>query len=159
MAAAARRPDPARDAPASRGRALRRVQAPRAERPSLPLLPPVEARAYDHEVRGRVLDLIEHTPADELFTAGMVVQYDEQHDETMLAMLELRERPRDAGAAADQAAGAACSSWVVAGATGGAGRTGPPRRKRQLRAPRTRTTIGITIVGCRALTKPWVKTS
>src|SRR5258707_15391023 len=43
---------------------------PRAERPSLPLLPPVEARANDHEVRGRVLDLIEHTPADELFTAG-----------------------------------------------------------------------------------------
>ena len=30
---------------------------PRAERPSPPLLP-VEARAYDHEVRGRVLDLI-----------------------------------------------------------------------------------------------------
>jgi gamma-glutamyl hercynylcysteine S-oxide synthase len=28
---------------------------PRAERPSLPLLPPVEARAYDHEVRGRSL--------------------------------------------------------------------------------------------------------
>ena len=66
---------------------------PRADRPSLPLLPPVEARAYDHEVRGRVLDLIEHTPADELFTAGMVVRHDEQHDETMLAMLELRERP------------------------------------------------------------------
>jgi gamma-glutamyl hercynylcysteine S-oxide synthase len=38
--------DPARprDAPARGGRALRRVQAPRAERPSLPLLPPVEAR-------------------------------------------------------------------------------------------------------------------
>jgi len=63
---------------------------PRAERPSLPLLPPVEARAYDHEVRGRVLDLIEHTPADELFTAGMVVQHEEQHDETMLATLQLR---------------------------------------------------------------------
>jgi gamma-glutamyl hercynylcysteine S-oxide synthase len=66
---------------------------PRADRPSLPLLPPVEARAYDHEVRGRVLDLIEHTPADELFTAGMVVQHDEQHDETMLATLELRQMP------------------------------------------------------------------
>jgi formylglycine-generating enzyme required for sulfatase activity len=63
---------------------------PRAERPSLPLLPPVEARAYDHEVRGRVLDLIEHTPADELFTAGMVVQHEEQHDETMLATLRRR---------------------------------------------------------------------
>jgi gamma-glutamyl hercynylcysteine S-oxide synthase len=66
---------------------------PRAERPSLPLMPPVEARAYDHEVRGRVLDLIERTPADDLFTAGMVVQHEEQHDETMLATLQLRQGP------------------------------------------------------------------
>ena len=66
---------------------------PRAERPQLPLLPPVEARAYDHEVRGRVLDLIERTPADDLFTAGMVVQHEEQHDETMLATLQLRQGP------------------------------------------------------------------
>ena len=34
---------------------------PRAERPTLPLLPPAEARAYAHEVRGRVLDLVERT--------------------------------------------------------------------------------------------------
>ena len=66
---------------------------PRAERPALPLLPPVEARAYDHEVRGRVLDLIERTAADDLFTAGMVVQHEEQHDETMLATLQLRQGP------------------------------------------------------------------
>ncbi len=33
----------------------------RADRPRLPLLPPVEARAYDYEVRGRVLDLLERT--------------------------------------------------------------------------------------------------
>jgi gamma-glutamyl hercynylcysteine S-oxide synthase len=66
---------------------------PRAERPRLPLLPPVEARAYDHEVRGRVLDLIERTPADDLFTAGMVVQHEEQHDETMFATLQLRQGP------------------------------------------------------------------
>src|ERR1700723_3146111 len=32
---------------------------PRAERPTLPLLTPSEARRYGHEVRGRVLDLIE----------------------------------------------------------------------------------------------------
>jgi iron(II)-dependent oxidoreductase len=32
---------------------------PRAERPSLPLLAPGEARGYGHEVRGRVLDLLE----------------------------------------------------------------------------------------------------
>jgi gamma-glutamyl hercynylcysteine S-oxide synthase len=66
---------------------------PRAERPSLPLMPPVEARAYDREVRGRVLDLIERTAADDLFTAGMVVQHEEQHDETMLATLQLRQGP------------------------------------------------------------------
>ncbi len=66
---------------------------PRAERPGLPLLPPVEARAYDHEVRGRVLDVIERTPPDDLFTAGMVVQHEEQHDETMFATLQLRQGP------------------------------------------------------------------
>jgi gamma-glutamyl hercynylcysteine S-oxide synthase len=66
---------------------------PRAERPSLPLLPPTDARAYDHEVRGRVLDLIGRTPEQELFTAGMVVQHEEQHDETMLATLQLRQGP------------------------------------------------------------------
>jgi iron(II)-dependent oxidoreductase len=65
-------------------------QHPRAERPTLPLLPPVEARAYCHEVRGRALDLLERTPAEDLFTAGMVVQHEEQHDETMYATLQLR---------------------------------------------------------------------
>ncbi len=65
----------------------------RADRPSLPLLPPVEARAYDHEVRGRVLDLLERTPEEDLFTAGMVVQHEDMHDETMLAALQLRQGP------------------------------------------------------------------
>jgi gamma-glutamyl hercynylcysteine S-oxide synthase len=68
-------------------------QHPRAERPTLPLLPPVEARAYCHEVRGRALDLLERIPADDLFTAGMVVQHEEQHDETMYATLQLRQGP------------------------------------------------------------------
>jgi gamma-glutamyl hercynylcysteine S-oxide synthase len=66
---------------------------PRAERPSLPLLPPTDARAYDHEIRGRVLDLIERTPEEDLFPAGMVVQHEEQHDETMYATLQLRQGP------------------------------------------------------------------
>jgi len=65
----------------------------RAERPALPLLPPVEARAFNYEVRGRVLDLIERTPEEDLFTAGMVVQHEEQHDETMYATLQLRSGP------------------------------------------------------------------
>jgi len=66
---------------------------PRAERPSLPLMPPIEARAYDYEVRGRVLDLLERTPDEDLFTAAMVVQHEEQHDETMFATLQLRQGP------------------------------------------------------------------
>ncbi|HEY7325187.1 MAG TPA: ergothioneine biosynthesis protein EgtB [Streptosporangiaceae bacterium] len=66
---------------------------PRAARLSLPLLPPVEARAYDYEVRGRVLDLLERTADEDLFTAAMVVQHEEQHDETMLATLQLRQGP------------------------------------------------------------------
>lgn len=65
----------------------------RADRPALPLLPPVEARTFNHEVRGRVLDLLERTAADDLFTAAMVVQHEEQHDETMFATLQLRQGP------------------------------------------------------------------
>ncbi|MDT4915567.1 MAG: gamma-glutamyl hercynylcysteine S-oxide synthase [Pseudonocardiales bacterium] len=67
----------------------------RAERPALPLLPPVAARQYCSEVRGRVVDLLERTPDDpvELFAAGMVVQHEQQHDETMLATLQLRQGP------------------------------------------------------------------
>ena len=65
----------------------------RADRPALPLMPPVQARAYGHEVRGRVLDLLERTPEDDLFPAGMVVQHEEMHDETMLATLQLRAGP------------------------------------------------------------------
>jgi iron(II)-dependent oxidoreductase len=65
----------------------------RADRPALPLLPPVEARAFNYEVRGRVFDLLERTPEEDLFTAGMVVQHEEQHDETMYATLQLRQGP------------------------------------------------------------------
>lgn len=67
----------------------------RVDRPSLPLLPPIAAREFCHEVRGAVLDLLERTPDDPeaLFTAGMVVQHEQQHDETMLATLQLRSGP------------------------------------------------------------------
>jgi iron(II)-dependent oxidoreductase len=70
-------------------------QHARADRPSLPLLPPVEARAFCSEVRGRVLDALARIPDDprELFAAGMVVQHEQQHDETMLATLQLRHGP------------------------------------------------------------------
>jgi gamma-glutamyl hercynylcysteine S-oxide synthase len=78
---------------------------PRAKRPSLPLLTPSEARRYGHEVRGRVLDLIEKVrlPAGGFgadltgpgsgFAFGMVAQHEAQHDETMLATHQLRSGP------------------------------------------------------------------
>ena len=69
---------------------------PRAQRPTLPLLAPREARAYGHEVRGRVLDLLDKArfggtrlTADG-FGFGMVAQHEAQHDETMLATHQLR---------------------------------------------------------------------
>jgi gamma-glutamyl hercynylcysteine S-oxide synthase len=74
---------------------------PRSERPTLPLLPPGEARAYGHEVRGRVLDLLDRARfSDSAFAAspqvgdtfafGMVVQHEVQHDETMLITHQIR---------------------------------------------------------------------
>jgi gamma-glutamyl hercynylcysteine S-oxide synthase len=79
---------------------------PRAERPTLPLLTPAEARRYGYEVRGRALDIIEKTPlgaehgfggafsgAGAGFAFGMVAQHEVQHDETMLATHQLRLGP------------------------------------------------------------------
>ncbi|MGK5553014.1 ergothioneine biosynthesis protein EgtB [Actinomadura kijaniata] len=70
---------------------------PRAERPSLPLLPPEEARAYISTVRAKVLDSlgrVRFDPREPLtaggFVYGMVVQHEHQHDETMLATHQLR---------------------------------------------------------------------
>jgi iron(II)-dependent oxidoreductase len=69
---------------------------PRAERPSLPLLPPGEARAYAREVRGRVLDLVESATFTGTrllagaFAFGMIAQHEQQHDETMLITHQLR---------------------------------------------------------------------
>jgi iron(II)-dependent oxidoreductase len=72
---------------------------PRSERPTLPLLLPDEARKYGHEVRGRVLDLLDRIRFDETelltggFAFGMVVQHEVQHDETMLITHQLRTGP------------------------------------------------------------------
>src|SRR6266540_230306 len=69
---------------------------PRAERPTLPLLPPAQARSYVSEVRGRVLDLLEHAPlagrplVADGFAFGMIAQHEQQHDETMLITHQLR---------------------------------------------------------------------
>ena len=75
---------------------------PRPNRPALPLLGPAEARRYIAEVRGRVVDTLDRfapempAPRPLLaggFVYGMVVQHEHQHDETMLATLQLMARP------------------------------------------------------------------
>ncbi|MCX4672074.1 ergothioneine biosynthesis protein EgtB [Streptomyces sp. NBC_01381] len=72
---------------------------PRAERPTLPLLAPAEARRYAAEVRGRALDVLESTPfrgsplTDAGFAFGMIAQHEQQHDETMLITHQLRSGP------------------------------------------------------------------
>jgi iron(II)-dependent oxidoreductase len=79
---------------------------PRAVRDRLPLLPPVEARAFCREVRGRVLDRLEHlTGDDDPFDFAMVVSHEQQHDETMLQALQLRSGPPLLGAGAPLPAG------------------------------------------------------
>lgn len=71
---------------------------PRADRPRLPLLDPVQARHYVSEVRDKVLDVLAHSPLegrpllDRAFAFGMVAQHEQQHDETMLATHQLRAR-------------------------------------------------------------------
>jgi gamma-glutamyl hercynylcysteine S-oxide synthase len=69
---------------------------PRADRPQLPLLGPGETRGYVGEVREKVLDVLERTPlegrrlVEHGFAFGMIVQHEQQHDETMLATHQLR---------------------------------------------------------------------
>ncbi|MFD8388248.1 ergothioneine biosynthesis protein EgtB [Streptomyces sp. NPDC059680] len=73
---------------------------PRAERPSLPLLPPAEARHYAAEVRGRVMDLLAGADfhgtrlTEAGFAFGMIAQHEQQHDETMLITHQLRRGPQ-----------------------------------------------------------------
>jgi iron(II)-dependent oxidoreductase len=73
-------------------------ESPRAERPDLDLLSPKEARAYVDEVRLRVLEVLEHVDLDaddpllrDAFVYGMIIQHEYQHQETILATLQLRD--------------------------------------------------------------------
>jgi iron(II)-dependent oxidoreductase len=69
---------------------------PRKDRPGLPLLPPAEARAYVRTVRDKVYDLLDgirfgdRKLVEDGFAFGMIVQHEQQHDETMLATHQLR---------------------------------------------------------------------
>lgn len=71
----------------------------RSERPTLPLLPPAEARTYAAEVRGRALDVLESSAfggsrlTEAGFAFGMIAQHEQQHDETMLITHQLRKGP------------------------------------------------------------------
>ncbi|MFN2536158.1 MAG: DinB family protein, partial [Pseudonocardiaceae bacterium] len=69
---------------------------PRANRPALPLLDPTQTRRYLGEVRTKVLDVLDGAPlegrrlVEHGFAFGMIVQHEQQHDETMLATHQLR---------------------------------------------------------------------
>ena len=71
-------------------------QHTRASRPELPLLAPAQARAYVREVREKALDVLAASPLSgrrlvrDAFAFGMIVQHEQQHDETMLATHQLR---------------------------------------------------------------------
>jgi iron(II)-dependent oxidoreductase len=73
---------------------------PRRERSRLQMLGPAEARTHIATVRSRVLDVLDHVELDPAaplladgFVYGMVVQHEHQHDETMLATLQLMGQP------------------------------------------------------------------
>ena len=69
---------------------------PRRDRTALPLLSPDEARAYVAQVRDKAMDVLDRVRLDDRplldggFAFGMIVQHEQQHDETMLATHQLR---------------------------------------------------------------------
>src|SRR2546430_11473173 len=72
---------------------------PRRDRPQLPLLNPREARAYIATVRDKAFDVLDKVAWEgrplvaDGFAFGMIVQHEQQHDETMLATHQLRIGP------------------------------------------------------------------
>jgi iron(II)-dependent oxidoreductase len=69
---------------------------PRRERPTLPILDACGAREFDAAVRARTLAVLERVDLErddpllaDGFVYGMVVQHEHQHDETLLATLQL----------------------------------------------------------------------
>jgi iron(II)-dependent oxidoreductase len=100
---------------------------PRPDRPALPMLGPVEARRYIGDVRARVLDSLDRLDlaggggagggGGRLlaggFVHGMVVQHEHQHDETMLATLQLMAGPGYRPLSAPPPAGSAVPGEVT----------------------------------------------
>jgi iron(II)-dependent oxidoreductase len=74
-------------------------QHSRASRVDLPLLTPAEAKVYVAEVREKALDALERSRLrgrrleENAFAFGMIVQHEQQHDETMLSTHQLRDGP------------------------------------------------------------------
>jgi gamma-glutamyl hercynylcysteine S-oxide synthase len=75
-------------------------QHARRDRVALPLLNPAEARRYVAQVRDKALDVLGRARLDQGrrlvadgFAFGMIVQHEQQHDETMLATHQLRSGP------------------------------------------------------------------
>jgi iron(II)-dependent oxidoreductase len=80
----------------------------RKERAKLAILGPAEARTHIAMVRGQVLDVLEKVELDPAlpllndgFVYGMVAQHEQQHDETMLATLQLMASPGVGGCPPD----------------------------------------------------------
>ncbi len=92
---------------------------PRRDRPALDILDAGGARAFDAAVRTRVLEVLDTLDLDghqpllaDGFVYGMVVQHEHQHDETLLATLQLMDG--FAHPAADGDAGHPCPDLEVA---------------------------------------------
>jgi iron(II)-dependent oxidoreductase len=82
----------------------------RKERAKLAILGPAEARRHIAMVRGRALDVLDRVDLDPAvplltdgFVYGMVAQHEHQHDETMLATLQLMASAYPHGAVAPPA--------------------------------------------------------
>jgi iron(II)-dependent oxidoreductase len=71
----------------------------RRDRPTLPILGPDAARAYAASVRARALDVLAELDLEaarlttDAYVHGMVIQHEHQHDETILATLQLMGAP------------------------------------------------------------------
>ena len=113
---------------------------PRRERVTLPILDPAGARRFVASVRERALDVLAETSLDSDdpllaggFVYGMVVQHEHQHDETMLATIQLMDdfaHPDANGATALRAASRGTSpaalDVLVPGGTYAVGTTTEP---------------------------------